>query len=239
MSVRLNRYLSICGIASRRKADEMISDSSIAVNGEYVTDLGTRIEPEKDIVEVNGKIINPEVERYIILNKPRLYLTTLAEDNNKKTILELIKDIPQRVYPVGRLDYDTEGLLFLTNAGSLANKILHPRNNVPKEYIAIVGGVVDEKALRKMINGNKLIDGFAKPDKISILKAGKDETILKIVFHEGRNRLVKRYFISFDYMVKRLKRVGIGSLKLGRLPKGKWRDLTRHELINLKKSLGL
>ena len=154
--------MSICGITSRRKADELISDSSVAVNGEYVTDLGTRIEPEKDIVEVNGKIINPEVERYIILNKPRLYLTTLAEDNNKKTILELIKDIPQRVYPVGRLDYDTEGLLFLTNAGSLANKILHPRNNVPKEYIAIIGGVVDEKALRKMMNGNKLDDGFAR-----------------------------------------------------------------------------
>ena len=165
MILRLNKYLSMCGVASRRKADELIESGGVRINGKVVKELGRTIDTEKDRVEVMGNVLEPELKRHIILYKPKLFITALGEGQDKKqTIEELIKDIPERVFPVGRLDYDAEGLIILTNDGDLANKILHPRYELPKVYRARVRGRIAKDAYEKMKNGTELEDGPAKPD---------------------------------------------------------------------------
>ncbi|MGE5443649.1 MAG: pseudouridine synthase [Ignavibacteriales bacterium] len=226
---RLNRYLSMCGIASRRKADQIVSEGRVRVNGLVVKELGYRVDTEKDIIEVGGEVIRPERKRYVVLNKPPLYLTTLKQEG-KKTIQELIKGIPERVYPVGRLDYDTEGLLILTNDGELANTIIHPRYKLPKVYVALVKGKIERKTLEKMIRGTRLEDGFTRPDRVKIIKYEAQNTLVEITFHEGRNRLVKRFLLKFEHPVLRLKRIAVGPVRLGALPRGRWRDMTDEEL---------
>ena len=240
MKVRLNRYLSECGIASRRKADVLISSKKIRVNGRIIKELGTSIDPEKDRVSVNNREIRPEKKRYIILNKPRLILTTLTNnEDDKPTIAELIKKIDERVYPVGRLDYDSEGLLFLTNDGELANRIHHPRYGIKKTYSVTVKGIIDDKTLKKIRIGAKLDGKFIRPDrlKISNLKSGSSK--VDITFHEGKKHLVKNYFKYFGFPVDRLKRTRIGNLKLEKLPSGSWRDLTENELKIMRDKTGL
>ncbi len=240
MQVRLNRYLSMCGVTSRRKADELIRQGRVKVNGEVVTSLGVRIDPETDRVEVDGKEVKLPRKRYIILNKPPGYLTQLGKSpDGRRTIEELIKDVPERVYPVGRLDYNTEGLLLLTNDGELANRVMHPRYKLPKVYVALVKGVVPKNKLKKMRQGAELEDGFAKPDDVKILRYEGPKTWIQITFHEGRKHLVKRFLGKFGHPVTRLIRVAIGPLKLGDLPQGKWRDLTEKELRKLFKAVGL
>lgn len=229
MIARLNRYLSMCGIASRRKADQIVSEGRVRVNGLVVKELGYRVDTEKDTIEVGGEVIRPERKRYVVLNKPPLYLTTLKQEG-KKTIQELIKGIPERVYPVGRLDYDTEGLLILTNDGELANSIIHPRYKLPKVYVALVKGKIERKTLEKMIRGTRLEDGFARPDRVKIIKYEAQNTLVEITFHEGRNRLVKRFLLKFEHPVLRLKRIAVGPVRLGALPRGRWRDMTDEEL---------
>lgn len=232
--VRLNRYLSMCGITSRRKADQLVRDGRININGLVVKELGYRVNTEGDTVEIGSKVLKPERKRYIVLNKPPFYLTTLRQDKEgKRAIRELIKDIPERVYPVGRLDYDTEGLLILTNDGELANGIIHPRYKLPKVYLAIVKGRVNPKTREKMIIGARLEDGFARPDDVRIVKCESENTLLEITFHEGRNHLVKRFLLKFEHPVLKLKRTVVGPIKLGQLPRGKWRNLTREELSAL------
>ena len=234
MIVRLNRYLSMCGIASRRKAEELISKGKVRVNGVKVDELGFKVDTGKDTVKVGKKILGIENKRYVLLNKPGLYLTALGKgQDHKKTIEELITDIPERVYPVGRLDYDTEGLLMLTNDGELANRILHPSFELTKIYLAVVKDKVSKSTFQRMKEGIDLEDGRAKPDHIRILKYYDIQTDIKIAFHEGRNRLVKRFFSEFGHRVLKLKRISIGPIKLGKLPRGKWRDLTRKELNEL------
>src|SRR5581483_8162656 len=230
MIVRLNRYLSMCGVASRRRADEIVCGGGVRVNGLVVKELGHRIDMERDTIDVGGEFIMPERKRYIVLNKPPFYLTTLKQEGKKRTIRELIKDIPERVYPVGRLDYDTEGLLILTNDGEIANAIIHPRYKMPKVYVALVKGRVERKTLEEMIKGARLEDGFAKPDRIKTIKYEAQNTLVEITFHEGRNRLVKRFLLKFDYPVLKLKRIAVGPVKLGALPMGMWRDMTDEEL---------
>lgn len=240
MKVRLNRYLSQCGAASRRKADELIKSGQVSVNGEKLSELGVTIDTEKDTVELQGRVIRPEKKRYLILNKPKLFITALGEgEDDKNTIQELISDIPERVYPVGRLDYDVEGLLILTNDGELANRILHPRYELSKLYRAsIKGKITTEKTLR-MREGAKLEDGFAKPDSIKIIKSESDSSIVEIAFHEGRNHLVKRFFEEFGHSVQKLHRISVGPINLGGLQRGKWRELKAHEIVRLNKALGL
>ena len=240
MQVRLNRYLSMCGVTSRRKADDLIKQGRVKVNGEVVRSLGVRIDPDTDRVEVDGKEVKPPKKRYVILNKPSGYLTQLGTSpDGRRTIQELIKDIPERVYPVGRLDYNTEGLLLLTNDGELANRVLHPRYKLPKVYVALVKGVVPKNKLRKMRAGIELEDAFAKPDDVKILRYEGPRTWIQITFHEGRKHIVKRFLARFGHPVVKLIRVAIGPIRLGDLPKGKWRDLTGREIRRLFKAVGL
>lgn len=230
----------MCGVTSRRKADQLIKEGRVKVNGEVVKDLGLKIDPDTDKVEVDGKELKPPKKVYVILNKPCCYLTQLGRtQGGKKTIEELIKDIPQRVYPVGRLDYNTEGLLLLTNDGELAHRVLHPRYKLPKVYLALVRGKVSKNALRKMKQGVELEDGFAKPDDLRIVRYEGENTLLEIVFHEGRKHIVKRFLAAFKHPVLKLKRVALGPLKLGKLPTGKWRELTQRELRQLLSAVGL
>ncbi len=228
----------MCGITSRRKADDLIKNGKITINGRVVKEFGHRVDTGKDIIEIADKIVRLEEKRYLLLNKPRLYLTSLGEaEEGRKTIGLLIKDIPERVYPVGRLDYDTEGLLILTNDGELANRILHPRYELPKVYAALVKGKISGKTVEEMVRGAQLEDGPAIPDSVSILKYVDNNTLLVIEFHEGRNRLVKRFLAEFNHSVLKLKRTRVGPIKLGKLPKGSWRDMTEDEVAALKKAI--
>ncbi len=240
MRVRINKFLSEAGVASRRKAERLILEGRVRVNGELVRNLATRVDPAKDIVEVDGKIVKPQRKRYIILNKPCCYLTQLGSSpDGRKTIQELIRDIPERVFPVGRLDYNTEGLLLLTNDGELANRILHPRYKLPKVYLALVEGKVSQDTLRRMKRGTELEDGYARPDNVRVVRYEGRSTLLEITFHEGRKHLVKRFLGNFGHKVKRLKRIAIGPIRLGKLSPGKWRDLNKGELALLFKAVGL
>ncbi len=228
----------MCGITSRRKADDLIKNGKVIINGHLVNELGYRVDTVNDRIEISGKSIRLEERRYLLLNKPKLYLTSLGEDKDgKRTIAELIKDVPERVYPVGRLDYDAEGLLILTNDGGLASRILHPRYELPKVYTALVNGRVSGKTLEEMVNGTLLEDGTANPDAIRLLRYEHKNSVLEIEFHEGRNRLVKRFFARFNYPVLKLKRIRIGPIKIGKLRKGSWRDMTESEISSLKKAI--
>lgn len=239
MKVRLNRYLSMCGISSRRNADEFIVGGKVRVNGVVVKELGYKIDTEIDKVEVGRKLLGIEPKRYVLLNKPGSYLTALGRgEGDRKTIDDLITEIPERVYPVGRLDYDTEGLLILTNDGELANKILHPSYELSKVYQAVVMGRVDGDTIRKMKIGAELKDGYAVPDSIRIVKYDDKQTVIEIAFHEGRNRLVKRFLSEFGHPVLKLKRISVGPIKLGNLPNGEWRSFTTNELRALKTAVG-
>lgn len=235
MIVRLNKYLSMCGVASRRKADEFIQSGIVSVNGRRIVELGTKINTETDVVRVGKRVVRQEGKRYIILNKPRLCLTTLGEDGEgRRTVGELVRDVPERVFPVGRLDYDAEGLLILTNDGELANLIHHPSFRIEKLYRAVVRGVVTPKDIEGMRRGATLEDGRAVPDSIRAIRSEEGMTHLLISFHEGRSHLVKRFLASFGFPVMRLKRIRIGPIALGDLPKGMWREMTDEEIARLK-----
>lgn len=233
MAVRLQKYLADAQVASRRKAEEIIKDGRVSVNGETITELGTKVE-DGDEVCVDGKPITPaEKLVYIMLNKPEGYVCTVKDQFDRPTVLDII-DTKYRVYPVGRLDYDTSGLLLLTNDGELTYRLTHPKHNVEKTYIAQVLGVPDEKALADFRSG-LVIDGRkTAPAKIKILKKQR-LTTLKIVIHEGRNRQVRKMCAAIGHKVVRLKRVATGSLSLGQLEKGQYRELTQAEVDYLKK----
>ena len=238
--VRLNKYISMCGVTSRRKADQLILDGKVKVNGLVVKELGWKVDPKKDVVEVNNKVIKPKPYIYLILNKPCCYLTAIGEDKKgKKTISELLKDVPTRVFPAGRLDYNAEGLLILTNDGELANRIMHPRYKLPKTYHALVSGKVSQRVLQDMKRGANLEDGFAKPDDVKIIRYEGENTLVEIIFHEGRKHIVKRFLAYFGHKVLKLKRVSIGPIRLGKLPPGKWRYLRDDEIALLKKALSM
>jgi 23S rRNA pseudouridine2605 synthase len=228
----------MCGVASRRKADELIVSGGVKINGRVVTELGRTIDTASDSIEVLGNVLTPELKRYVMLYKPKLFITALGEGQDKKqTIEELIKGIPERVFPVGRLDYDAEGLIILTNDGELANRILHPRYELPKVYRARVKGVIGQEKFESMKDGTELEDGPAKPDWIKIVKNDRESTTVELSFHEGRNHLVKRFFAKFGNPVMQLTRMSVGPVKLGGLERGRWRDLTASELKMLNRAL--
>jgi len=231
-TVRLNKYIANAGICSRREADKLIEAGVVKVNGETITTLGYKVKPT-DIVEVEGQKIKNEKKVYILLNKPKDYLTTTKDPQNRKTVMELIKGaVKERVFPVGRLDRKTTGLLLFTNDGELADKLMHPKSNVPKLYHVTLDKNFSGSDFEKLVKGIELEDGFIKPDALSYVMGKKNE--LGIQIHSGKNRIIRRIFEHLGYDVIKLDRVMYAGLTKKNLPRGKWRFLTEKEVNFLK-----
>ena len=237
---RLQKYLANAGVASRRHCEELILKGKVAVNGQVVTELGTKVDPVKDQVLVNGKPVSiAKTKVYILLYKPGGYVTTVKDPEGRKTVIDLLKGIRERVYPVGRLDYDTEGLLILTNDGELTHALTHPSRQVDKTYLAIVQGVPAEDGLEQLRRGIRLEDGMTAPAGVRLLKVEQDKAWLEITIHEGRNRQVRRMCEQIGYPVLFLKRVRLGFLTLDGLTVGKYRTLRPREVAKLRAMAGI
>jgi len=230
----LAKYLAEAGVASRRKAEELIMQGRVKINGLVVKEKGCTINPDVDRVEFDGRIISREEKVYILLNKPAGYISSVFDPQGRPTVMELLKDIKLRIYPVGRLDFDTEGLLLLSNDGDFTNLMIHPRYEINKTYQALVKGKPDKKSLQILQEGIQLEDGITAPARVNILKALQDKTLLEIEIHEGRKRQVKRMCLAIGHPVISLKRTTFGFLKLQGVAPGKYRFLTPSEVNRLK-----
>lgn len=236
--VRLQKLLSECGVASRRKSEELISQGKVKVNGR-VAKIGDKVNPKRDTVTVSGKkIVKSKNKYYIMLHKPRGFITTLSDEMDRKCVAELVKDIPERIYPVGRLDKDSEGLLLMTNDGDFANAMMHPKHHVPKTYRVTVRQQVTENMVDELSTGI-IIDGRkTAPADVRVLLKEDTRTVLEIILYEGRNREIRKMCESLGLDVIRLKRTQYGSIKLGMLAQGKYRELTADEVHKLMASSG-
>ncbi len=233
--IRLQKYLAVCGIASRRASEKIIIDGRVSVNGKTVTQLGTCVDELLDIVTVDGSPVSPEAEKhYIAYNKPVGEVTTAHDPEGRSTVMDKFSDYPVRLFPVGRLDYDSEGLILLTNDGDMMNRVLHPSHEVLKTYWTKMSNHVtpDEiTALRKGV----MIDGkITSPASVRLIRENTFDTVLLISIHEGRNRQVRRMAEAVGHKVISLRRVGFGPVSLGDLPVGMWRPLTAAEISKLK-----
>ena len=228
--LRLNKFLSGSGVASRRKCDEIIASGKVTVNGKVVTEVGSQINEKKDKVMVEGKAVClPSSFVYIKLNKPKGYACTASDEKGRKTIYDLV-DCEERLFSIGRLDYNTEGLIILTNDGDFANKVSHPRYDVEKEYRVTIEGKIKESELAVLRKG-VVVDGQKMPPaKVKLLSQDENVSKISVVINEGQNRQVRRMFEAIGREIKLLKRVRIGSVRLGGLSRGQWRDLTEDEL---------
>lgn len=235
--VRLQKYIAMSGKASRRAAEELITSGRVKVNDNIIKELGTKVEIGADIIKLDGKIIKPETKKYyIMLNKPTGYVSTVNDQFDRPTVIDLIdEEIKSRVFPVGRLDYDTEGLLLLTNDGDFTYKVTHPKFNMDKTYIAIIKGGIKVSSLNLLRRGITIEDYKTSPAEVEILDAEKGVTTIKITIHEGKNRQVRKMFDAVGCKVIELKRISIGTVELGTLPLGRWRYLTSHEISYLTK----
>ena len=233
MKMRLQKFLAKAGIASRRTSEKLILNGKVKVNGNVITQLGTKVDPEQDIVTVNSKVAKIENRKvYIALYKPKGYITTLADPQGRKKVSDLIKNVKERVYPVGRLDYDTEGLLLLTNDGDFAYTLTHPKHKIKKVYLAKVQGIPSENDLEKLKTGILLSDGITAPAEAFILKTCDHNAIVKITIYEGRNRQVRRMMEAINHPVLHLKRIKIGNLDISNLKVGQYRFLSKREVEN-------
>ena len=232
--VRLQKFLADCGVASRRKSEEFIADGIVKVNG-VIAKIGDKIDPIKDKVTVKGKKIMAPKEgyRYIILHKPRGYVTTMSDELDRKCVAELVKDIPLRLYPVGRLDKDSEGLLIMTNDGDFANKLMHPSKHMPKRYRVTVRPEVSEEQLAQFNIGMEIDGKKTMPADAFVISRQPGRVVLEIVLYEGKNRQIRKMCEKLGLEVARLKRTAIGNVKLGMLAPGKWRELTPEEVKKL------
>ena len=231
--IRLQKHLSACGVASRRKAEELISMGKVKVNG-HVAHIGDSVDPKRDKVIVSGKpVIATNEKVYIMLHKPRGFVTTMSDEKERKCVADLIKDVPQKVFPVGRLDKNSEGLLLMTNDGDFANKLTHPSSHVNKTYRVTVAGNVDDEILAKLSTGIVLDGKKTLPCDVFVAERKPDRTVLIFIIHEGRNRQIRRMCEAVKLDVLRLKRTEIAGVKLGMLGQGKWRDLNEKELHRL------
>lgn len=231
--VRLQKFMAECGVASRRKSEEIIERGKVKVNG-HVARIGDKIDPRKDLVTVFGKRINKVTEmRYIMLHKPRGYVTTVSDELGRRTVMDLVKDVKERIYPVGRLDKDSEGLLLLTNDGNFANALMHPSNNFSKIYRVTVRPGVNDKILNDLREGVVIDERKTAPCEVHVVKEEEGRCVLEIVLHEGRNRQIRKMCEAVGIEVARLKRIAEGPIKLGMLPQGKWRDLDEKEVKKL------
>ncbi len=236
--IRLQKLLSERGVTSRRKAEELILAGKVKVNG-HVAQLGDKADDRRDIITVRGKRIDPAQQKvYIMLHKPRGYITTLQDEQQRKCVEELVRDVGARVFPVGRLDRDSEGLLLLTNDGDFANAVIHPSSHIPKRYRVTVRAAVEDEQVEPMRRG-MLLDGVkTAPAEVTIITSSPDRSVLEVVLYEGRNREIRRLCEQLGLEVIRLRRCAIGSVKLGMLPTGKWRHLDPREVKALVMATG-
>lgn len=227
---RLQKVIAEAGIASRRKAEELIKEGKVKVNGKVITELGTKVD-NKDIIEVNNKIIEKELKEYYLLNKPRGVITSTSDDKGRKTVIDLI-DTDARIYPVGRLDYDTTGALLLTNDGEFANILTHPKNNIDKVYLAKLNGIIKGEHINRLKDGVMLDNVLVKPSRVKLKKVdpSKNTSMVEITVHEGKNHEVKRLFESVGFLVDKLTRERIGIFNLEGLKSGEYRKLTTKEV---------
>lgn len=231
---RLQKYLARAGVASRRHAEELILQGRVAVNHRVVTELGTKIDPEADVVAVDGKTVEAAARSYVILYKPPGVVTTLEDPQGRPTVAHLTRALGPRLFPVGRLDFDAEGALLLTNDGELAHRLMHPRYQVPRTYLAKVKGVPPEEALEKLRGGVRLEDGMAKPLSVEVFERADKNTWLKLVVGEGRHHLVKRLCAAVGFPVVRLFRPSHGGIGVEGLRPGEARALTAEEVRRLE-----
>ncbi len=232
--IRLNRYISNAGICSRRKADELIAAGVVSVNGEVVSELGFKVDPAKDVIRYNGETLKREKMVYVLLNKPKDYITTTDDPQERRTVMHLVeKASRERIYPVGRLDRNTTGLLLMTNDGELADKLSHPRNSITKIYQVELNKSLTQGDLNKISFGLELEDGLIKPDTVSYVQGGSKREV-GIQIHSGKNRIVRRIFEHLGYEVVKLDRTIYANLTKKDLPRGRWRYLDEKEIIQLK-----
>jgi len=240
MTQRLQKFMAENGIASRRKSEELITSGVVRVNGATVTELGHKIDSEKDIVEVNGQIIEPQNTKlfYYLLNKPKGYVSTAKDQFGRPSVVSLIKS-DVRLYPVGRLDYDTEGLIIITNDGDFTNKLTHPSYSITKEYEATVKGSVGSDKIENFRQGIDIGEYVTKSAKMQIIQQNKDSSVIRIVIAEGKNRQVRKMCAAIGHEVLYLKRTAIGNLTLGGLAVGEYRELLRDEVLGLVSAASL
>ena len=237
MLERLQKIISAAGVTSRRAAEELITEGRVRVNGKVVTELGTNADASKDHIKVDGKLINPRQQpTYLMLNKPAGFVTTMSDPEGRPTVQDLLKGVKTRVYPVGRLDYNTEGLLLLTNDGDFAHLITHPKHEFPKTYLAKVKGVLDDRMIDMLEKGVFLQDGKTAPAKIRKIRKEEANSWVEITIHEGRKRQVRRMFDHVGRSVIKLKRIKTGTLSLGDLPEGTFRHLALDEVKALRET---
>lgn len=235
MEERLQKYMASCGVASRRKCEELILSKKVKVNGVVIEELGTKVIPGKDIVEYDGKVIEPEKNHvYIMLNKPEGVITSVKDEKDRKTVIDLI-NVDERIYPIGRLDYDSSGLILLTNDGEVYNKIIHPREKIMKKYIVVAKGEFSKADLNRFEKGIDIGGYVTAPAKIKVLKYEDNKSTVEIGIHEGKNRQIRRMCSAVGHDVLALKRVQIGEIKLGYLKRGEYRDLTEKELAYIRR----
>ncbi|CEO09557.1 pseudouridine synthase [Paraclostridium sordellii] len=235
--MRINKYIASCGVASRRKAEELINEGRVKVNGKIINELSFQVDENNDRVEVDEKLIGLEARLvYIMLNKPEGYVTTVKDQFDRKSVIDLVKDVGERVYPIGRLDYETSGLLLLTNDGDLTYKLTHPKHEVDKTYIATLKGIPTLNEMKNFENGLYIEDYKTAPAKIKILKKNEEKNycVCEIKIHEGRNRQVRKMCRAINHPVMNLRRKAMGKIVLKDVEIGQYRYLTQEEIDYLK-----
>jgi len=233
--MRLQKYLASCGVASRRSAEKLISEGRVSVNGIIVNILGSQVDEDTDVVCVDGIKVFPEQEKhYLAYHKPAGEVTTAHDPEGRATVMDRFADYPVRLFPVGRLDYDTEGLLLLTNDGELMNQLLHPSYEIKKSYLTRISNQITEEEIQRLSRGVMIEDKLTSPAEVKLIRQEALYADLLITIHEGRNRQVRKMIAAIGHQVVRLKRVRFGPIQLGNLPSGSWRKLTSEEIRKLK-----
>jgi len=237
MQIRLNKYLASAGIASRRKCDDLITSRKVKVNGEVITKLGLRIDSEQDEVEFEGTVVYPvEKKLYIVINKPVGFVSTVKDEHDRKTVIDLLP-IEERIFPVGRLDYDSTGVLLLTNDGPLSHRLTHPSYEIEKTYYVLLDKVITAKDLYHIEHGIMLDGKKTHSCKASQVRVYDNCSLLSISIHEGRNRQIRRMFEALEYEVQELDRIRFANIDLTGLKRGEWRHLSNNEISKLKQTV--
>lgn len=236
---RLQKVMARAGVASRRRCEEYIKQGKVQVNGQIVRELGVKVDPQRDQIVVEGRLLKVEAKCTFLFYKPLRVITSMSDPHRRKVVADYFRNVEERVYPVGRLDYDTEGLLLMTNDGELANRLMHPRYEIEKQYLVTLKGVITSQALRQLQEGVRLEDGWTAPAKVRLVGKGDQISRICLSIHEGRNRQIRRMCKKVGFPVIALKRERIGFLTLQGLQPGQYRKLTEAELVRLQNLLRL